>query len=124
VSAEILGTDNGVVTIKISGTLGQTDWLATQKKAAEVLQQQGRSKVLVLADDFDGWEKGGNWGELAGQMELDDYMNRMAIVGDPKWQTLALLFAGKGLRRVDIEYFTPPDLAKAQSWLAAGPEAP
>jgi hypothetical protein len=38
-----------------------------------------------------------------------------------KWfpeMDVALPFAGKGVRRVPIEYFPPEDMAKARTWLA------
>ena len=46
-------------------------------------------------------------------------MDKIAIVGDQKWEDMALLFTGKGIRRVPIEYFPPADLVKARTWLAA-----
>jgi hypothetical protein len=57
---------------------------------------------------------------LSAQFELDQYAKRIAIVGERRWKDLALVFAGKGVRRVDIEYFMPPELEKARAWLAAG----
>jgi hypothetical protein len=44
----------------------------------------------------------------------------MAIVGDPHWKDLALMFAGKGLRSMEIEYFPTADADKARAWLASG----
>jgi hypothetical protein len=43
----------------------------------------------------------------------------MAIVGDRKWDDLALMFTAKGLRAFPIEYFEPAQLGAARAWLAA-----
>jgi hypothetical protein len=118
-SVELLGTRDGFLTIRVSGKLNQEEWVNAQKGAAETLQREGRSRVLILADNFEGWERGADWSELSGQMELDANMQRMAIVGEKKWEDLALLFSGKGVRRVNIEFFTPQQAAKAQQWLTA-----
>jgi hypothetical protein len=117
-SAEIVDNTAGVLTIQISGKLRQPELAAAQKAAAESLQKQGASRLLVLAQNFQGWEKRGDWGDLSGQMQLDAQIDRMAIVGDKRWEDLALVFAGKGIRRVVIEYFLPSESSKARSWLA------
>ncbi len=118
-SAEIVNDSGDTLTLKVGGKLAQSELFAVQKSAAEILQKEGRKHVLVIADGFQGWVKG-DWGDLSGQMAMDAYVDRMAIVGDKRWKDLALLFAGKGIRRIAIEYFTPADLAKARVWLANG----
>jgi hypothetical protein len=115
-----LNNREGILTVRISGVLSQTDLLTTQKAAAEILREHGESRVLFVAEDFQGWEKGVDWGDLSAQFELDQYARRIAIVGEQRWKDLALLFAGKGVRRIAIEYFIPPDLDKARAWLAGG----
>lgn len=116
-SAEILDPAEGVLTIRITGKLRQSELATAQKNASEILKKRGGSSVLVLAEKFEGWEKGGDWGDLSGQAQLDAQIERMAIVGDKRWEDVALLFTGKGLRHIDIEYFSPIDLPKARSWL-------
>src|ERR1051325_8274940 len=102
-SIEIVDNLEGILTVKVSGRLTPTDLLATQQSAADILREHGGSRLLFVTEDFQGWEKGGDWGDLSGQMELDSYARRIAIVGEQKWKDLALLFAGKGIRRVAIE---------------------
>jgi hypothetical protein len=118
-SAEIVTTDNGVLTIKITGKLTKPELESVQKDAAEILTTQGKMSVLVIAQDFEGWEKTGDWGDLSGQDSFDPNVKKMAIVGEKKWEDLALLFAAKGLRKFPIEYFPPSDLARARAWLSA-----
>jgi hypothetical protein len=117
-SAEIVDASQGVLTIRISGKLRQSELATAQKDAAEILQKRGGSRLLVLAEKFEGWEKGGDWGDLSGQTQLDAQIDRMAIVGEKRWEDVALLFTGKGIRHIEIEYFSPTELPKARSWLS------
>jgi hypothetical protein len=117
-SAEIVDNAEGVLTIRISGKLSQSELATAQKNAAEILKKRGDSRVLVLAEKFDGWEKAGEWGNLSAQTQLDAQIDRMAIVGEKRWEDVALLFTGKGIRHIDIEYFSPIDLPRARSWLS------
>ena len=115
-SAEIVNDEGDTLVFKITGKLAQSEFAAAQKDATEILQKSGRKHMLVLAENFEGWGKG-NWGDLSGQILLEPYIDKMAIVGDEKWRSLTMLFTGKGIRRLPIEFFVPADLAKAQAWL-------
>lgn len=115
-SAEIVNDQGDTLIFKITGRLAQSELAAAQKDAAAILQKSGTKHMLVLAEKFEGWGTG-DWGDLTGQMAMEQYIDRMAIVGDDKWKSLALMFAGKGIRRMPIEYFAPADIAKAQAWL-------
>lgn len=115
-SAEIVNEQGDTLVFKITGKLDQPEFFAVQKDAAHILQKSGTKHMLVLAENFEGWGKG-DWGDLSGQIMMEQYIDRMAIVGDEKWRSLALMFAGKGVRRIPIQYFAPADLAKAQAWL-------
>src|SRR4029077_10371135 len=122
-SAEIVEASEGVLTIRISGKLRHSQLAAAQKAAAETLQKRGGSRLLVLAERFEGWEKGGDWGDLSGQVQLDAQIERLAIVAEKRWEDVALMFAGKGIRYIDIEYSPPMELPKARGWLASGRES-
>ncbi len=118
-SYEILDNTGGVLTFRISGTLSYAEYAEGQRKVGEILSKQGKGRMLVLLEDFLGTEKEGNWGDISFIMEHDKHIEKLAIVGEKKWQDMALIFTGKGIRRVPIEYFEPADLAKAKAWLMA-----
>jgi hypothetical protein len=120
-SAEIVDTAGGILTVRITGRLTHPELRTAQKSAAEILQQQGKMRILVLAENFQGWERGGDWGDLSFQMENDASIEKMAIVGEREWEDLSVIFAGKEFRQFPVEYFQPADLTKARAWLAANP---
>jgi hypothetical protein len=116
-SAGIVSTANGIVAVKISGKLRQPELVAIEKTMAEIFRQQGKMRILILAEDFQGWERGGDWGDLSFMRENDQHMEKMAIVVDAKWKDLALIFTGKNYRECPVEYFQPEEVAQAQAWL-------
>jgi SpoIIAA-like len=117
--AEIVNVSGGVLTVKVSGKLTQTELATLQQATGEIIGKQGKLRILVLTENFTGWERGGAWGDFSFQAENDASIERMAIVGDRKWEDLALMFIAKGLRKFPIEYFEPARLAAARDWLAA-----
>jgi len=110
--------DGRTVTLRVSGHLTQKELATVQAETARIIGSGGKICVLVLAQDFAGWEKGGKWSDFAFQQAHDDDIERMAIVGEEQWRDLTLLFTSKGLRPFPIEYFTPGRLAEARAWLA------
>jgi hypothetical protein len=117
-SAELLGLLEGVLTVRITGMLSQPELARVQKAAAAIIENQGKGRFLVIVDDFLGTEKEGDWGDVSFQARYDPMIEKIAIVGDRRFEDLALMFVGKGVRRVAIEYFQPNELAKARVWLA------
>jgi hypothetical protein len=116
-SAEIKSVSHGILTINISGRLSEADMAGLQQAAADVIRTQGRVRILVLTENFTGWESGGTWDDFSFQEQYDPYIEKMAIVGDRQWEDLALVFTSKGLRKFPIEYFTPVEVEAAQNWL-------
>jgi hypothetical protein len=116
-SAEIVSNSGGIVTARVTGVLTQPDLARLQESVVALLRQQGSLSILVIVEDFRGWQEGDEWGEVS-FMENDPYIRKMAIVGEKRWEDLILVFTAKLLRPFPIEYFQPSDLARAQAWLA------
>ncbi len=119
-SAEIVDVAGNVLTVRITGKLAQPELARLQQSAAETIRRLGKVRILVVAENFLGWEKGGNWDDDSFQAEHDPHIEKMAIVGEKKWEDLATIFVAKGLRSFPIEFFPPADLARARAWLAQG----
>jgi hypothetical protein len=122
-SAQVVESNNHLLTVSISGTLTQPEFTTMQKSAAEILQKTHPLRVLVLATEFTGWTREGNWGDMSFQPN-DALITKMAIVTDAKWKELVALFTGKGMRKFPIEIFSPGDIKKAREWLGAEATVP
>lgn len=118
-SAELVDFSGNVLTIKVSGRLTQPELAASQRVAGELIDKLGKVRLLILVENFQGAAKEGDWGDVSFQMDYDDSIERIAIVCEPQWKETALLFTGKGIRKVAIEHFPPADLAKARAWAGA-----
>ena len=116
-STEILGFENHIYHIRIHGKLTHEELAAVQRGFAKEISDDMKAPILVDARTFDGWAKDQDWGNLDAQYEAEPKISRMAIVADPRWDTLVTAFSGKGIRRFPIEIFSPEDWNKAMEWL-------
>jgi hypothetical protein len=117
--AELIELSGGFLMFIVNGKLSHAELVEAQRAAAALLQKHRRVRILALAEDFQGWESGGDWGDLSFQEEHDSQIECMALVGDKKWKELALAFVGRGFREFPIEYFEHGEVAKARAWLRA-----
>jgi SpoIIAA-like len=70
-------------------------------------------------ENFEGWEGGADWGNDLDFLFLHSgKISKIAIVAESRWETLALAFAGAGVRRAPVKFFPPNELEQARSWLA------
>jgi hypothetical protein len=116
-SVEIGEAENGIITLRITGKLTQPEFALAQRTLGAILRMKETMRILVLTENFQGWDQTGDWGNVSFISEHDQHMAKMAIVGEEKWKGLAIMFVGKGLRRCLIEYFLPEDAIKAKAWL-------
>lgn len=117
-SAEIISSNGGILTARISGRLTQPELAAMQASAQDSIRQQGSVSFLIIAEDFQGWRETDDWSDVS-FMENDSNIRKMAIVGEKQWEQPALIFAAKPVRKFPIEYFQPSELERARAWLAA-----
>jgi SpoIIAA-like len=117
-SVEITSNSGGMLTARISGKLTQPELAALQESAVGIIRQHGHVRILIIAEDFQGWQQDSDWSDVS-FMENDPYIEKIAIVGEKKWEELALIFTAKLIRKFPIEYFQPADLARARDWLTA-----
>jgi hypothetical protein len=116
---ELVDAPDGVFAAKIGGNLNVSEMRQLQQSAASFIEKHGKAKFLIIAEDFKGFDRG-DWSDTSFQSQFDRQIEKIAIVGEKKWEDLVSMFMGKGLRRVDIEFFAPSDLAKAKEWLTPG----
>ena len=116
----IVSDRNGpIVSVKISGEISRTEVGQIQAAALRAIQQCGKISALFILDDFRGWKREGNWGDISFMTQHDKEIAKIAVVGDEQWRDLIYAFLAKGFRSAAIEYFSPADLTKARAWLEA-----
>ena len=109
----------GVVKVHVAGRVTSQAWHAALENVAKLLKPDQRTSILLAAEGFEGWEPG-NWDDLSFQRENDARITRIAIVAEKRWEEQMLMFAGQGLRKVDIKFFEPLEAARARDWVSSG----
>lgn len=117
--ATIKQEENGAWVLHISGALRKEELDAVQAAGINTMGPQDTARVLVMvAEDFCGWVGDEVWNDMTFFVEHGDRIEKIAIVGDTKWEARMLMFTGAGFRRAPVKYFTRDQLAEARAWLS------
>jgi SpoIIAA-like len=107
-----------IYVLRISGILKRSEFAAEQNALARQIDSGSKPRLLVILEKFEGWERGADWNDLDFMISHSGKVSKIAIVAEPRWETLALAFAGAGVRRAPVKFFPPNELEEARSWLA------
>ncbi len=103
--------------LRITGLLRKSEFDAVLTAEADQWGPTTRVKVLVILEDFEGWERGADWGDVDFFFSHDHQIEKIAIVADPRWESGATVFAGIGLRKGQVKFFSENQLTLARTWL-------
>lgn len=107
-----------ICVLRISGILKRSEFAAEQNALAHQIDSGSKPRLLIILENFAGWERGADWNDLDFMMSHGGKILKIAIVGEPRWETLALAFAGAGVRRAPVRFFQSNELRQTRSWLA------
>jgi SpoIIAA-like len=112
---------DSIFRIEMRGMLRKADLDRCQARLAAEMSRLGPVRLLFVLDGFAGWEPRDNWSDLTFYAKYNDRIDRIAIVGDERWRSEALMFAGAELRRAPVEYFagSSREDGGARAWLSA-----
>jgi hypothetical protein len=113
----IVDATGPIISVKISGEIEKTEVTQIQAAALGAIQRCGKIRALFILDNFHGWKRDGNWGDISFMTQHDQEIVKIAVVGDEQWRDLVCAFLAKGFRTAAVEYFVPSDLPKARAWL-------
>ena len=95
---EIIDATGKLLQLKVRGMFKKADYDRIIQIAKEAIEREGKVHALVILEGFEGWERHGDWGDVSFMMEQGQHIEKMAIVGDEKWQDDAFAFTAKGFR--------------------------
>jgi hypothetical protein len=107
-----------VSVVQITGLLKKSEIDAVQAAAAKKLADGSRIKLLIIVEDFKGWQNSDDWGDINFYAEHGDKITKIAIVADPKHETDLMMFMGAGIRPTPQKFFPPDQIEQARKWLA------
>jgi len=102
--------------ICIEGILTFDNQKEIEKRVRDEIDRNQKTKVLILAEQFSGWGKEGNWSDLTFMYEYDPYIEKIAVVAKKKWKNKILLHIGADIRQASVEFFLPAE-DEAREWL-------
>jgi len=109
---------DNIYRLEVSGLLKKADMDQWQDALIVEMARMGPVRLLFLLKGFDGWERNADWSDLTFYVKHGDKIERIAIVGEERWRSEALMFASADLRRAPVEFFPEPALQDARAWLA------
>lgn len=104
--------------ITLSGLLS---WAEFQTFLSQVETENvfasGEVRILIKLENFAGWEHGDQWGDVSFFFKHDKDIERIAIVGEPRWRDQMLVFLFADYRQAEARFFPETDLEPARAWL-------
>lgn len=113
---DIRTDDPELVVIGVSGKLTKPDYDQFVPEFESVAKERGAMRVLILLEDFRGWDVAGLWEDLKFDITHQKDMGRVAVVGDRDWQKWGTVLS-KPFFRAEIRYFEPAQADEARAWL-------
>ena len=108
--------DGKVLIVHVSGKLVKTDYEHLVPEFERLVRQHGKLRVLISMNDFHGLDVGALWEELKFDIKHFADYERLAVLGDKKWQQAMTTFF-KPFTKATIRYFDLADVAVARRWL-------
>ena len=103
--------------INVQGVLTFEDQKEAESRAIEEINGSKKVKILALLEQFSGWGKEGDWGDLTFMHEYDPYIEKIAVVAEGKWKDEILMFIGAGRREAQVKFFFEDEEEDAREWL-------
>jgi len=109
--------EGDIIEVNVSGAVVKPEFDRIQAEF-EPLLKEGPKKLLIILSDFQGWvDDSGDWSDISFGQRNDQYIQKMAFVGDLKWKMEIEMFTMKGFRKFPIEYFLSGQEDFARAWL-------
>ena len=105
-----------VLAIQVNGKLAKADYVYFAPEFERLIQLNGKLRVLFDLTGFHGWEAGALWEDIKFDFKHFADIERLALVGDKKWQHGMAEFCGP-FTKAAIRYFDHAAAAEAGKWL-------
>ncbi|TWT56245.1 SpoIIAA family protein [Allorhodopirellula solitaria] len=107
-----------VIEVQLSGKLSKEAYETFLPAIEAKIKEFGKVRMLVVLHDFHGWDAGALWEDLKFDFNHHGDIERLAIVGESKWQQGMSAFC-KPFTSAKIEYFDIAKVEEARQWIVA-----
>jgi hypothetical protein len=105
--------------LQIGGVLDRTTTDLIQTFCVQDIARGVHLKMLIILNNFHGWRRGDDWGDIDFFSRYEAGIARIAVVGEEQWKTPSLMFLGAGHRSGEVRYFASGQETAARRWLAS-----
>ena len=105
-----------VIEVEINGKLVHADYEEFVPMTESAIKQFGKVSMLVILNDFHGWDATALWDDLKFDFKHFNDIERLGLVGDAKWEKGMSVFC-RPFTSAEIKFFTPDQLDAARSWV-------
>jgi hypothetical protein len=109
-----------VMEVHLNGTLTRDDYARFVPDTEALIREHKKIRLLVILDDFHGWDAGALWEDIKWDAKHFDHVERIAFVGETKWQEWMANFC-KPFTTARVRYFDHDQIVEARAWLGQGP---
>ena len=110
-----------VLGLKLCGKLHDEDHKQFVPRWETILTGRGKVRLFVEFEDFHGWDLHAAWDDLKLGLKHYSDFERIAMVGDRKWEELMASFC-KPFTRAKVKYFERLEVHAAWTWLLENKE--
>ena len=105
-----------IVTLVFKGKLEKDDYKRFVPQLEKIMESEDKIRILVELKDFKGWTAGALWEDTKfGVVHFND-IDRLAIVGDKKWENTMATFV-KPFTAAIVRYFDTDNIEEAERWI-------
>jgi len=102
--------------VRVSGKLTHADYQRFVPEFERLVTEHGKIRVLFELADFRGWQTGALWDDIKFDLKHFADIERLAIVGDKKWQRGMATFC-RPFTTARIRFFDRTLMDASQAWL-------
>jgi len=103
--------------LRLSGAVDASEFRSAQDALAGDIDAGVKPRILAILEDFEGWSRDDLWGNLEFMYWHSPEIAKIAIVGEPRWESEAMAFAGAGARHAPVKFFPGDAQSQARAWL-------
>ncbi|MBN2579919.1 MAG: STAS/SEC14 domain-containing protein [Pirellulales bacterium] len=111
-----LQAEGNYLEITMTGKLTKEMYEQFVPAVEKQIQEQGKLVMVFRMHDFHGWTAGALWEDLKFDLHHWRDIQRLAIVGETKWQKGMAVFC-KPFTTAKIKYFDHEKLDEARQWV-------
>ncbi len=108
--------DGKVLVVHVRERLTRQDYAHFVPEVDRLIGKHGKIRVLFEMHDFHGWSVGALWEDTKFAFRHFRDIERLAIVGDRKWQAGMAVFC-KPFTKAEVHYFDHSQADEAKAWL-------